>query len=185
MGTGTMGRLIKIACFTVLSVYLLSCGNNPAREYVLFDFETPSELDQIYWNCRTMYSLADKYVTHGSKSLQLDLYPADYPGFSPILKKKDWSAYMALYLDIYNPQKDEIPITLRIDDRKYPEYKDRYNKSFVLQPGMNHLLIPFNSLITSGTVRKLDLKSINNFQFFMVDPNKKIVLYIDYIRLVS
>ena len=167
-----------------LSVYLMGCDNNSVREYVLFDFETPSELDQLYWNCHTMYSLSDKHVTHGSKSLQLDLYPAHYPGFSPKLEKNDWGAYRILSFDIYNPQKDEISISVRIDDRKYPEYKDRYNKSFVLQPGMNHLHIPFTSLITSGTVRLLDIKTISNFQFFMVDPNNKIVLYIDYIRLI-
>jgi len=166
-------------------VYLLGCSNNPAGEYVLFDFESPSELDQLYWNCHTMYSLADKYVVHGSKSLQLDLYPVHYPGFSPKLTKNDWSSYKALSFDIYNPQKDNITIAVRIDDRKYPEYKARYNNKFVLKEGMNHLHIPFNSLITSGTVQKLDLKSISNFQIFMVDPKRKIVIYIDYIRLTS
>jgi len=181
----TMGNLIKIFCLTILSFYLLGCDNKPVREYVLFDFETPSELDQLHWSCHTMYSLSEKHITHGSKSLQLDLYPAHYPGFSPILKKRDWSAYKVLAFDIYNPQKIEVPITVRIDDKKYPEYKDRYNKSFVLQPGMNHLTIPFNSLITSGTVRKLDLKSISNFLIFMAGPKKKIVLYMDYIRMAT
>lgn len=168
-----------------LSVYMLGCDNNPVRDYVLFDFESSSELDQLHWSCRTMYSLSDKHVTHGSKSLQMDLYPAHYPGFSPILKKRDWSAYRALSFDIYNPQKDRIPISVRIDDSEYPEYKNRYNKSFVLQPGINHLHIPFDSLITSGTVRKLDLKSISNFLIFVVGPNRQIVLHIDYIRLIN
>lgn len=179
-----MGKFIKIFCLSLLSLYLLSCDHNPAREYTMFDFETPSELDQLHWTCHTMYSLSDKHGTHGAKSLQLDLYPAHYPGFSPILNKRDWSAYRVLSFDIYNPQKIEVPITVRIDDKKDPEYKDRYNKSFVLQPGMNHLTIPFNSLITSGTVRELDLRSISKFLIFMVGPKRKIVLYLDYIRLV-
>ena len=149
----------------------------------MFDFETPSELDQLQWGCHTMYSLSDKYGTHGSKSLQLDLYPAPYPGLTPLLQKKDWSDYEVLSFDIYNPQKNEVSITVRIDDKVYPEYKDRYNQGFVLRPGMNHLRIPFDSLITSGTARKLDLTSISNFLIFLVSPEKKIVLYLDYIRL--
>jgi hypothetical protein len=181
-------KSIKICCLIVFSVFLLNCHDNTAKERVLFDFESLSELDQLEWNCHTMYSISGEHPSHGSKSLKLELYPSarpDYPGLTPILKERNWSAYKVLSFDIYNPQKHEAPIAIRIDDREYPEYPDRYNKSIILQPGANHLSIPLNTAITSGTLRRLDLREIHNFLIFMAYPEKRVVLYVDYIRLIN
>jgi len=130
-----------------------------------------------------MYSISDEHPAHGAKSLKLELYPTHYPGLTPILKKTDWSSYKILSFDIYNPQKNDVPIALRIDDREYPEYKDRFNKSFILQPGINSIFIPFNTLVTSGTQRQLNIGKIYNFLIFIAYPEKRIILYVDYIRL--
>ena len=75
-------------------------------------------------------------------------------------------------------------MTVRIDDSKdYPDYADRYNKTFYLQPGANTISIPIDMLITSGTKRKLNLKMIYRVLIFMAKPNEKVVLYFDYMRL--
>ena len=50
--------------------------------------------------------------------------------------------------------------------------------------GSNRIEIPLITLVTSGTGRKMDLKSIHRFLLFMVTPAEKNVLYVDYIRLV-
>ena len=63
-------------------------------------------------------------------------------------------------------------------------HRDRYNKSFILKPGLNNMNIPLDSLITSGTQRILDVKNIYRFLIFMSHPPKKFVLYLDYIRLI-
>lgn len=180
-----MKKLTNICFFAILSFYLLGCDINPAREHILFDFESPSELDQLEWSCHTMYSLSDEHATHGSKSLQLELYPTHYPGLTPILKKKDWSAYKVLSFDIYNPEEKNVQISVRIDDHKdYPDYKDRYNKRFILNQGMNRISIPLNTLVTSGTSRNLNLKNIYRLLIFTANPEKRVVLYVDYIRLI-
>jgi hypothetical protein len=152
---------------------------------VIFDFESDAELDQFHWKCHTLFNLSDKNVTHGTKSLRLELYPSDYPGLAPMLKVNDWRRYKAFLFDIYNPEDEGIPFIVRIDDKKdLPTYGNRYNKSFILRPGLNRIKIPLNSLITSGTQRTLDLKNIYRFIFFMSNPQRKFVLFIDYIRLI-
>ncbi len=153
---------------------------------MLFDFESDAELDRFHWKCHTLFSLSDDHVTHGKRSLRLELYPSDYPGLAPMIEINNWGGYKALCFDISNPEKKELGISVRIDDREdYPDYEDRYTKSFILKPGMNPMRIPLDSLVTSGTGRSLDLRRIYRVFIFMAHPEKPVVLYVDYIRLVS
>ena len=176
---------IKVILITACLWGFISCFSEPPAQLVLFDFESEAELDRFHWKCHTLLSLSNENVTHGQKSLRLELYPSSYPGLSPKLKVNDWRGYKAVCFDIYNPENEETSIAIRIDDLKeHPDYKDRYNKSFILKPGLNHMNIPLDSLITSGTHRSLDLKNIYRFLIFMSRPQKRFVLYIDYIRLI-
>ena len=115
----------------------------------------------------------------------MELYPSPYPGLTTVLRENDWSEFGNLCFDIYNPQEREIKIAVRIDDQKnWPDYPDRYNKSFSILKGTNHIAIPLRTLVTSLTGREMDLKNIHRFLIFMVNPPEKNVLYVDYIRLV-
>jgi hypothetical protein len=164
---------------------LVACSGGTKGELVLFDFESDAELDRFHWKCYTLFSLSDKYVSHGDRSLKLELYPSDYPGLTPMGGETDWRGYKSLRFDIYNPEHKEINLTVRIDDREdYPDYADRYNRSFNLKPGMNQLSIPINNLVTSGTHRNLDLGNIYRVFIFVVRPERKVVLYVDYMRLI-
>ena len=177
-----LSMILIIGCLRLL----VSCHGDVAGERVLFDFESESELDRLHWRCHTLFSLSDRHITHGEKSLRLELFPSDYPGLAPMLDMIDWRAYKALCFDIYNPEEKEVQITVRIDDRKdYPDYEDRYNKSFIFKPGMNGVRIPLDTLVTSGTGRKLNIGNIYRVLIFMVRPEKVAVLYVDHMRLVS
>jgi hypothetical protein len=182
-----MGKLITIILLILLS-FLLNCSDQKTQEQILFDFESPSELDQLEWKCHTMYSLSDEHSTHGVKSLKLELYPSDgedYPGLTPIIRQKNWSGFKYFCFDIYNPEAKQEQISLRIDDKKdYPDYNDRYNTSIILVPGINRLCIPLNEIVTSGTMRKINLQNIDKVLIFMSNPEKQVALYMDYVRLV-
>jgi hypothetical protein len=135
-----------------------------------------------------MYSISDEHPSHGLKSIKLDLYPfnkPDYPGLAPMIKEHNWSGFNVLSFDIYSPDEQSLTISVRIDDKKeYPEYQDRYNKRIVLDPGMNNIRVPINTLVTSGTGRALKLKEIQRLSIFVKNPDRKVVLYVDYIRLI-
>lgn len=177
---------IRFLLVILLVFFISNCTKSSPQELVLFDFETDAELDQLNWNCQTLYSLSEEHATNGSKSLKLELYPSDYPGFSPAIGKyDDWRGYQEFRFDIYNPQQEEIRISVRIDDSKdYPDYGERYNNSFILKPGFNNISILLNTLITSGSGRKLSLKKIHQLLIFMSHPDETTVFYIDYVRLI-
>jgi hypothetical protein len=177
-------KLIGLIALMLLNLSVMGCVDT-SPNLVLFDFETDSELDRIHWQCHTLMSISDHHTTHGSKSLKLELHPSPYPGFKPVLKQRNWEKFNALQFDIYNPANEDAPITIRIDDKKDSnEYADRYNKTFLIQPGLSQMIIPLDSLVTSGTNRQLNLERIDKFLLFSVNPTEKMVLYLDYIRLV-
>jgi len=176
----------RLLAVILLTFIWLSMGNctKPEHEKILFDFESDSELDHFDWQCHTLFSLSDEHAVHGKKSLKLELFPSDYPGFEPKLVLPDWKDYKTFAFDAYNPQEKSIFLTVRIDDRKdYPDYADRYNKTFGLKPGANTISIPIDSLIISGMNRKLDTQRIRRVLVFTRKPAEAMVLYLDYFRL--
>ena len=174
----------RLAIIIIFFFCVVSCHNKPTGQLVISDFESEDELDRVQWQCHTLCSLSDENATHGNKSLRLELYPADYPGIAFQLPTHNWSRYESLSLDIFNPANESLSITMRIDDAKdYPDYEDRYNQSFPIQPGLNHLRIPLASMITSGTKRSINLNNIQRCLIFMVQPHKKRILYIDHVHL--
>ena len=177
-------KYFSIAMVVIICLAIGGCTKPPA-ETMLFDFETDDELDRFAWRCHVLFSLSGDHVTNGKKSLRLELFPSEYPGLVPMDVPKNWSSYRAFCLDIYNPQHHDIPMTVRIDDRENnPDYPDRYNHKLNLMPGKNSVCLPCDSLITSGTKRKMSLKNIFLIDLFMTKPDKKIILYFDYFRLV-
>jgi len=169
--------------FVIIALILLSCSGKPS-EHILFDFESDSELDKLKWKCRTLFSLSSEHATHGAHSLKMELFPSDYPGFSPKLSEKDWRRHRTLSFDIFNAQDANVTVIMRIDDQ--PEntgYADRYNQKFRLDSGANTVSIPLDSLVTSGNPRRLDLKNIHKLIIFLSHPKQMHVLYLDYLRI--
>lgn len=182
-------QIIKYTIILTLIFMILTfmcCNNNRTHEeLVLFDFESDHELDEVHWKCHTLMTINNQHATHGKGSLKLELCPSPYPGFNPFIKISDWSPFKSLCFDIYNPGEKEERLSVRIDDKEdNPEYKDRYNKGFILKRGMNHIKINMDSLVTSGTKRKMDTSEISKCLFFMYKPTEKVVLYVDYVRLI-
>jgi hypothetical protein len=169
------------------SLVMLVCGcpmDRPAK-LILFDFEEDAELDRLQWRCFTLLSLSSEHATHGEKSLKMEFFPSRWPGWEPKLYKKDWRGFEALGFDLYNVQDINLSVTVRIDDRKgYPGHANRYNQVFILRPGSNTLVIPFDSLMTSGSNRTLNLGRIERLILFMGSPEKRFVLHLDHVRLI-
>ena len=174
----------KALLLLLIPILLLSCSKEQPAELMLHDFESDSELDQLHWSCHSLCTLSGEHATHGSKSLKLELFPSEYPGmdFSP--RVKDWRGHKALCLDVFNPSKQQVQLTLRIDDKKnFPDYDDRYNKSFIINPGTNNIAIPLDSLTASRTNRQLDPAHIERIFIFGAHPHDKTTLFIDAIKL--
>jgi hypothetical protein len=180
-----MDMVNKLFCIFVSLLFLSCCQKESSKEIILFDFESDSDLDQLYWNCHTLYSLSNDHATHGSRSLKMEVYPSDYPGLIPMLAVTDWRGYGEFCFDVYNPSNQALQIGVRIDDRKdYPDFADRYNKNFVVNKGNNHIVIPLETLISSGSNRPLNPAQIQRLFIFMRHPVKKTILYIDNLKVL-
>jgi len=168
----------------VIVVLFPGCSQEKPKEFILFDFESDSDLDKFGWNCHTLYSLSEKHATHGFRSLKMDLFPSEYPGlvFSPALK--DWREYKEFCFDVFNPSQKPIEISVRIDDKKdNPDYKNRYNRRHTISPGHNRVIIPLNTLMTSSANRRMDLSNISQILVYLVNPRQKTTLYLDAFTL--
>ena len=172
-----------IRAFILLTLTLIPLTGCRDGSQFYHDFETEDILDTLSWKCKTIFTLSDKYAASGQKCLKMELYPSSYPGVSLKNGDHDWSKHNTLYFNIHNQEKISLRLTVRIDDTKDPSYNNRYNHSFIIKPGMNNIVIPLNSLLTSGTNRKLNLSKIEDITIFLVQPNEKRTLYLDNVRL--
>ena len=169
--------------FIVLILILLFLTGCRIRSPLFYDFETEDILDTLSWKCKTIFALSDKHPTSGQKCLKMELFPSSYPGITLNNFNSDWSKHTTLKLDIYNQEKASLRLAIRIDDTMDPSYSNRYNNTFTLNPGANHIPIPLNSLVTSGANSKLNLSSIEKVLLFLVQPKGKRTLYLDNLRL--
>jgi len=179
-------RFFKTVFLLVLAAFLPTCGETPLFNN---DFEHPAVLDELVWKCGTLYRLSPEHATSGISSLEVTFSPGPpgvgerYPGLSLTDFNPDWSGRRALVFDAHNPESAALRLTLRIDDREAPRYPDRFNRSFTLSPGDNHIAIPLGELVTSGTKRTLDPRRIQRVMFFLANPKERHTLYLDRIRL--
>jgi len=182
-GRGWFGACL--ALLAVLSFWCCERQQGPSAPLILNDFEGQSDLEQIAWRCRTTFSLSEKYRSHGHSGLLMTLYPDDYPGLHLLLtpRLQQWRGYRYLALDVFNPGSDPLVLHYRIDDYKDPEYEDRVNGSFRLEPGENSLRLDLDLIRTSGAKRPLDMDRIWALMFFQVSPPKTLALGVDFVRL--
>lgn len=186
-GRETVFVNVRVYIIMIVAVtFLVGVGCRSERgERILADFESDAELDQFHWKCHTLFSLSEEHVSHGSSSLRMELFPDEYPGIAPMVSNIDWRGFSTFGFDVYNAEKDPVPLTVRIDDRKdYPDYGDRYNRTFFLAPGKNTIVLHLKDLRTAGTARALNLKNIYRVLMFVTRPQHKILLYFDYLRLI-
>lgn len=185
MKRGKFWKQTFISCGVVFLSLILGC-TRPERQQrpFYFDFEQESELDDLHWECHQLYTLSREHATHGARSLKVELFPSPYPGLKIRKFQPDWSDYTSLRFDVFNPTADTLSLRIRIDDQyKHPQYDNRYNDSIALPPGLVHCVLPFEKFVTSGSHRRLNLQSIEALYFFLVNPQNKVVLYFDYLRL--
>lgn len=179
------GRL-PASCLLLAALLAPACQRQPQFGY---DFERDQVLDELVWTCRTLLRLSPEHAASGARSLEIAFHPApggldeNYPGVSFAGFDPDWSGSRTLALDAFNPEAAPLAVTLRIDDRKAPDYPDRFNRTLRLDSGPNRISLPIGELVTSGTNRPLDRRRIRTVMLFLANPAERHTLYLDRVRL--
>jgi len=151
---------------------------------VLMDFESEEELQQLNWECHKWFELSEENVTSGNHSLKVTLPPGQYPGIEFQKLDTDWSESKILRMDVFNCSAEQVRFHIRIDDHKSGwEYANRFDINFALNPGMNNISVPTDTIRTNIHSRPLHLKKIKHMMVFIPHNDKTRELYLDNIRL--
>ncbi len=175
-----------VALFAVSVPVLLTAADELRawRDFPLLgSFETCGEMDR--W--KTEEGLCNRvslHATEGEYCLAVILPQGLYPGITMDYPPRDWRGYHILIFDAFLEGEDPLPFTVRINDLEHnEEYEDRYNKTFTLQPGPNHLTINLSEVEHAPKGRLMDMEHIAVLCIFSYKLKEPRTVYFDNFRL--
>jgi len=111
--------------------------------------------------------------TSDKNMLNVTFMKDKYPTIGLKYFNNDWSEYKFLKTLIYNHQKEQLPIRIRLHDTIHRLngflFADRYRGEVKLEPGWNDVTIDLNKVKEAPAKRQMDMKSIEELMFFMVN----------------
>jgi len=189
LGRGVLlfGQLAALALTAVVSYGPLTTiwdMRRASKQFpVLGDFETRFEARR--WTSGEMHA---GIARHGESSLQVILGTGKYVGTALKRSFGDWRSYSTFAFSLYNPEPLPLPITVSIRDEEHSrrggEYRDRFNRTFVMEQGWNDVSIPIADIESAPAARKLELDRLSGVAIFTVDPPAPRVMYLDHVRLI-
>lgn len=152
---------------------------------LLSNFETPFEIDR--WAGSAKLSVESMPSISQDKLLKLSLTTDQYSGAGLKHFYGNWISARTLKISLYNPGVAPLRITCRIHDLQhtdgYEEYEDRFNRSFLLIQGWNHIEIDLDEVKESPADRSMDMSRIRGLGIFVVSQSEPRFLYLDKLRL--
>lgn len=178
--------LCVLALIPVGSVILDQCSAR--RDFpLLAGFESPLEKGRWTLNGVSM-KRSPENSTQGRFAAEVSVSEKDfdYPGLFLEDMPRDWRDADALRFDVFWPADGPRELCVRMDDQKYnPAYRDRFQKSFVLNPGMNRIRINREEYgLTSGGA-PLDLSHVMRMGLFFLSAEKGEAFFLDDVKLLK
>lgn len=102
-----------------------------------------------------------------------------WPGVSIREPWPDWRGYSVLRLQVYSELEEPVELAMRIDDgHRVREYKDRFNGSFIVVPGLNDFIIPLSTIRNAPRNRTMDLGRVAQIILFTRRPDQPFDVYL-------
>ncbi len=173
--------LVFCACLPVLATALDELRSK--RDFpLLASFETRCEMKR--WKIDDEHIRSPSHATQGTRSLKVELHLGLYPGVSFNHPPRDWRGYDLLSFDAFLKGTDPLPLTVRINDLAHnEEYEDRYNRTFTLQPGPNHVMVDLSEVEHAPKGRLMDMEHIAVLCIFSYKLQEQRTVYFDNFRL--
>ena len=179
-----MNRVAPALALFLALVLFAACRTAPSEPVVLLDFEEEADLDQLMWRCRDRFAPTTQWAASGAHSLLCEPAHRSYPGLVIHPRLADWTPYRTLSLQMYSTALETLSLVIRIDDAESgPAYESRYNGSFRLAPGGNHLAVDLEEARRAPAGRELDLSDLTQLIIFLRTPEKTPAFYIDHVVL--
>jgi hypothetical protein len=189
--------LIPIAAACVMTAFLPAWHESAGMRWraanfpLLADFETDHELR--LWvgtglgNVRNDGAALDRIRQHAARgewSLRVvTTTSSPWPGVRLLNGGQNWLGKKALAFEVWNDG-PAFTLSIRIDDDfPHQQYHDRYNDSFEILPGANHISIPTADIATKPKNRPLNLAAIERTILYVNAPSTEHTFFIDHMRL--
>jgi hypothetical protein len=97
----------------------------------------------------------------------LALRPGRYPGIALNEPYPDWTPYRQLVFDVESPDGAPRGWTVRVHDASHNgDYRDRFNREFVLTGGRQTITIPLEDVRRAPVNREMDMRHIRGVAMF-------------------
>lgn len=182
-----MGRICAILLLipNIAAVFCESWYEVRARHEfpLLVGFESAIE---SYWG-KKEDERSTQYRTQGEYSLKVVLAAKNYSGIKFSRLQQNWRGFKQFGFDIYNPDPTSFYMTVRVNDVQHGQtqwaMKDRFNATFQLNPGWNHLSYPIDVIEHAPADRLMDLSHITWVEIFVGKLPESRIIYLDNLRL--
>ncbi len=153
---------------------------------LLSGFETTLEASR--WSGSAKRDISHDHSFAGKSSLQIELTTQRYSGIGLKEFPENWGGYSAVSLQVFNPDQAPLQLHFRIHDQFHRHndnaYTDRFNASFKLKPGWNHLRVSLDDVANAPKKRSLDLTRIAGMGVFVGKIDQPRTIYLDDVKLL-
>lgn len=181
--------LLSITYCSWLPIYYFVADRSAPSLPVLANFENifPKAKIRNYGSKSTVSDYRDRWVESNSKSMLVMFYPGRWPFFDLLEIPHNWSHYNSLSIDVYNTNKNSIPLNIRIDF----QYKETSKRAVMVarriaKQGHSTITVSFKELstdINNGNIS--DFQNIVGLVFYVSKVKTTTPLYFDNIILLK
>ena len=179
--------LALMAALSPLAVLAWHYGMRAAAFPVIADFDSPWQQPFLSSPRADMDSVpAPQGWTEkaGEQVSVMRFRPAPWPGVIISEPYPDWREYKALRFDVYSELDRPVPIVLHISDLLHnDEHKDRFNRIFTVNPGLNAYTVSIKAVRAAPAGREMDLSQITRMVVFTRPPQEPFEVYLSDIWL--
>lgn len=172
------GRTAALLVAGALAAMILLPVSYTASAYALRSYRFPvlfrpaSQLDLLLVSLTSgspeLAQVASTGRGAGEPALRVPLLARPYAGVSLDEPAADWRGFRELAIEVTNPGRTELVLTIRVHDRSHDwTYEDRYNGDFRVAAGTRQTIeVPLEAIRTAPRRREIDLSRIANVAIF-------------------
>jgi hypothetical protein len=189
----------RALAWTGVFLMLSAAGFNLAMTVAMYGerdmaFPTLFALDGSWWE-RPFIQTDDSVLTPHARPAhmavpldeplaRLDLKPGTYPGVAFNELYPDWRGARTLMLTIVSDLDQPLRLTIRVNDAQHDNrFDDRFNRTLLVRPGVNRIVIPLDDVRRAPDRREMDMRHIRCIILFGYRLAEPTHIYLGPLRL--
>jgi hypothetical protein len=163
-----------------ISIFEIPLEEKEEIAMIISNFENEKEIE--LWKIQGVKTeITKENVPEGKNALKVDFPGSEmdtWPGIYKelFLKESDWTNFDAFTFDVYNPNEEDIPVYLRIDDRE----GNKFYWSYMCQKKKIT-----NVVLEVDTIQNLNIKKVKGILVYLRMPRKNYTLIFDNFRFLG